>query len=292
MKEIKTIAIHNSNFHADDVFSVAIMQLIYPKVEVIRTRDEEILKKVDMRIDVGYAYNPETLDFDHHQPEGAGVRENGIPYASVGVIWKNFWKYLVKTEDEYSYLDEKLIQTIDAFDVGYEIYETRKINPYTLPMLIATMNPDWQDKNQDYDKAFFKAVKFAKQILKIELKKAKGKTKSIKILQSAVKKNGHGNILVLDTLVPWKNFLAKEDKIIYVVYQVANGSWHSQGVPVTKDTFRIKRDFPDSWGGLRDDELVEKTGVEDAIFCHRNLFLSVAKSKKGAIRLAELALKK
>jgi len=41
---------------------------------------------------------------------------------------------------------------------------------------------------------------------------------------------------------------------------------------------------------LRDKELQKVTGVADAIFCHRSLFLAVVKSKEGAIKLAELTL--
>ena len=290
MKEIKTIAVHDSNFHADDVFSVAIMQLIYPKVEIIRTRDEKKLKKVDMRIDVGYKYNPDTLDFDHHQPEGAGIRENGIPYASVGNIWKHFWKYLVKTEDEFKYIDDKLIQNIDAFDVGFDIYEPKIANPYTLPVLIAMMNPDWQDKNSDYDKAFLKAVRLAKQILKIEIKKAKGKTKSVKILQNAINKNPNKNFLILEKLVPWKNFLAEQKDIKFVIYQVQNGSWHIQATPKEKDSFKTKKSFPKDWSGLQNSDLAKITGVKDAIFCHRNLFLTVTNTKEGAVEIAKIAL--
>jgi uncharacterized UPF0160 family protein len=38
------------------------------------------------------------------------------------------------------------------------------------------------------------------------------------------------------------------------------------------------------------EELAQVTGVADAVFCHNKLFMAVAKSKEGAIKLAELAL--
>ena len=41
---MKKMAVHNGTFHADDVFGVALMQSIYNNLEVIRTRDEELLK--------------------------------------------------------------------------------------------------------------------------------------------------------------------------------------------------------------------------------------------------------
>jgi len=41
---------------------------------------------------------------------------------------------------------------------------------------------------------------------------------------------------------------------------------------------------------LQDEELQKVSGVSDAVFCHRALFMVVAKSRAGAIQLAELAL--
>jgi len=49
--------------------------------------------------------------------------------------------------------------------------------------------------------------------------------------------------------------------------------------------------FPKEWADLTDRKLVNITKVKDAVFCHRGLFIIVAKSKGGAIKLTELALK-
>ena len=50
---MKRMAVHNGIFHADDVFGVALMQSIYNDLEIIRTRDEELLKTCDIVSDVG-----------------------------------------------------------------------------------------------------------------------------------------------------------------------------------------------------------------------------------------------
>jgi uncharacterized UPF0160 family protein len=39
----------------------------FKKSIIVRTRDEEILKKLDLLCDVGAEFNPETKRFDHHQ---------------------------------------------------------------------------------------------------------------------------------------------------------------------------------------------------------------------------------
>ena len=42
---------------------------------------------------------------------------------------------------------------------------------------------------------------------------------------------------------------------------------------------------------LENKELADVTGIEDAVFCHKARFIVIAKSKEGAIKLAEIALK-
>ena len=88
-KTIKIVT-HNGSFHADDLFACAFLKLLYPKAEIIRTRDEEVIKTGNIVLDVGGIYNPEKNLFDHHQRGGAGIRPNSIPYASLGLIWKHF----------------------------------------------------------------------------------------------------------------------------------------------------------------------------------------------------------
>src|SRR3989344_7405912 len=111
---MKTIAVHSGDFQADDVFAVSIIRLLYPEIKIIRSRDEEVLKHADIRADVGGKYDPSTHDFDHHQTGGAGMRENGIPYSSAGLVWKHFGKKLVSSDEVFNYIDEKIVQWIDA----------------------------------------------------------------------------------------------------------------------------------------------------------------------------------
>ena len=83
------IVTHNDRFHADDVCTMAILRIYFGEkiTEVIRTRNEQIIQSADIVFDVGHIYNPDTNRFDHHQTEGAGKRDNGIPYAACGLVW-------------------------------------------------------------------------------------------------------------------------------------------------------------------------------------------------------------
>ncbi|MDQ5931189.1 MAG: hypothetical protein QG674_355, partial [Patescibacteria group bacterium] len=83
---------HNGSFHTDDVFATATLQLFYAErdLTIVRSREEKDIDSADIVFDVGGIYDPKTLRFDHHQKGGAGERENGIPYSSFGLIWKEY----------------------------------------------------------------------------------------------------------------------------------------------------------------------------------------------------------
>lgn len=289
---MKRIAVHNRDFHADDVFAIAILKLIYPEVKVIRTRDEKELKKVDARIDVGRMYNPKTNDFDHHQNGGAGKRENGIPYASAGLIWKHFGKKLVSSDDTFNYIDERIIQYIDADDAGVETYVVKELDPYTIADFIHDLNPPWPGQSENlFNKYFEEAVSIVMTLLKRKIEAAGELIKARKRIKEEVKKS-NGEYLLLEQYLPWKETVIKESNIKYVVYpDPIENQWCILAVPVSLNNFENRKNFPKEWAGLAGKDLQKVTGVKDAKFCHNNLFLAISGSKEGAIKLVELALK-
>jgi uncharacterized UPF0160 family protein len=133
-----TIVAHNGQFHADDVFAVATLSILIgdsKKIKIIRTRDEAVIQKADYVVDVGGVYDPEKNRFDHHQKGGAGKRDNGIPYASFGLVWKKFGAQVAGSKRLAEIIDERLAAPIDAIDNGVsiskEIFEG--IGPTTFP---------------------------------------------------------------------------------------------------------------------------------------------------------------
>src|SRR3989338_11391159 len=108
MSKQVVIATHNGVFHSDDVFAVASLLALLeatPAVStVIRTRDEDLIRKADFVVDVGGIYDAEKNRFDHHQEGGAGKRlsaragENTIPYAAFGLVWLKFGGQIAGSE--------------------------------------------------------------------------------------------------------------------------------------------------------------------------------------------------
>jgi uncharacterized UPF0160 family protein len=96
-KKIRIVT-HDGNFHADDVFACATLSLWAKKqgydCVITRTREAHIVAKADIVVDVGMEYDPQRGRFDHHQRGGAGTHENGVPYASFGLVWKHYASFI------------------------------------------------------------------------------------------------------------------------------------------------------------------------------------------------------
>ena len=77
------------------------------KFEIIRTRDEDIVKNGDYVFDVGGIYDVENNRFDHRK-RWSRRKRNGIPYSSFGLIWKYFgMKLCGDDKDVWNIIDMK-----------------------------------------------------------------------------------------------------------------------------------------------------------------------------------------
>jgi len=293
-KKIK-VAVHDGIFHTDDVFSVAILSLYLNKpLKIFRTRDPKIFAKMDYLLDVGREYNPKDNKFDHHQEDWNEKRENGIPYATSGLLWKEYGEKITNSKEAANKIDEKIIQPLDAEDNGVEIYTNifKGISPYCVSDYIFALNPTWTEKNISAQKSFETAVESAKIILKREIKKAEDGVISRKRIQEIYEKTEDKSILVLDDNYSWKKVMVTYPETLFVIKQNNdNKNWHINAVNVEGSRFTSRLNFPENWTGKEGEHLAKVTGIKDAVFCHDKRFMCVAKSKESAIALAKLAIK-
>ncbi len=288
--KVLKIAVHDGGFHSDDVFAVAILTLIYSKYEIFRTRNEGVLRVMDLRVDVGGRYNPATGFFDHHQKEFTKTRNNEIPYASAGLIWKSFGGKLVNSKEAFDYIDRKIMQPIDADDNGISLC-TGDIVPYSIQNIVSTFSPIWNLKNPNYDDAFNDAVSFVKELLKKEIEGANSLKNEEEFVKKLVNETAK-EYLIFESLPPsYQSILRGYPKIKYVISKSVSGNWNSEACRIKENSFEVIKYFPNEWAGLTNEKLAKVTEVSDAVFCHRGLFIVVAKSKEGIIKLTELALK-
>lgn len=290
-------ATHGGLFHADDVFATAVLYSTGLVSSLIRTTNSAKLANVDVRFDVGRKYDPKTGDYDHHQEGGAGMRPNGIPYASFGLIWKEFGARLCGTEDCASVVDYRLVQVIDAVDVGFDLYSELNVPnvcPFTLSDMVANFNPLWYGKPQpqDFDCQFFQAVEVAISIISNEIILAKGVPEAKEIIARATAVDPAGRILVFDRVLPRREIrLENNPNALFVILPPENGgNWTIRGVEKSRGMSAVRCQLPQAWAGKKGAELVKATGVASAYFCHNTRFIATASTREGAIRMAELAI--
>lgn len=291
-KNIKTVVVHDGKFHCDDIFAVAVLKMVYGNIKIIRTRDQSIIDKADFVADVGGIYDPEKNRFDHHQKGGAGFHENGIPFASIGLVWQKYGENLCGLKEIASFIEKNLICAIDADDNGLPLAQyTGIVDPRSLQSYFYAFRPSWKEDQKLYDTNFPKLVGVAIEFLTREISRTKDLIEAQSAVRDAYQKSQDKRIIILDKNYPYNDELTKYPEPIFVVSPRPDGSFGVNTISSdSKNHFELRKKFPESWAGLRDDEISKVSGVADAIFCHNGRFLAVAKSKEGALALAKKAL--
>lgn len=291
-KESKKVGTHDGRFHADEVMATAILKEIFD-IEVVRTRDLDVLKELDIVYDVGDG------EFDHHQVDKE-FRERGTPYAACGLIWRKFGRDVVYlndgnlSEDEINgvvrYIDRNLMESIDASDNGIRAAMAIIPTP-NISSIIGNFNPPWNAKAENEDEYFNQAVKLADVILGNTLAQQISTVRAKAHIAAAYEKRPKPELLVLDRSYPWArvlNSIDREKKILFVVFpredeyllQTVRGS----------GSLGNRKSLPEAWAGKRDEELNEIIGIDDAIFCHSGRFIAGAKSRESIMKMAEIAI--
>ena len=289
------IATHDGSFHADEVFAIAALMLLGEPVEVLRTRERDALARADLRVDVGFRYDPSTGDFDHHQREFDGIRANGIRYASFGLIWREFGVRVCHGDPEVAQgLDVSLVQGVDANDTGQQLTESlvEGVYPLTVNGVVGAFNARWDETLTPEQERlrFDEAVDLARGILAREVLSAASGRRSARIVQDAIAAATDPRLIELPVNAPWKQVLVPAaPDALYIVYPKRQG-FGLEAVPRELGSFENRRDLPEAWAGREGADLVAVTGVPDAVFCHAKRFLVVASSHEGIEQLARLAL--
>lgn len=294
-----TIGTHSGSCHADDAISVAILVALHPGATVVRSRSPEVWATCDFLVDVGGEYDPARNRFDHHQKGFSERRDNGVRYAASGLVWKAYGGHYVSSVYHgltglqalavAQEVDERLIQHADAVDVG----DWAPGEPhFSLSGIVNSMNSTWQEDSDQDDARFADAVALVSIVLRNLVREVIAELRAAQKVRAG-RRSADGRILVLEEArLPFDPVICKEmPDVLFVVYPESQGEQHQvRVVPQVLGTFDAREDLPASWGGLRDVELAEVTGVSDAVFCHTGLFICGAKSQEGAIRMAELAV--
>lgn len=308
------IVTHDGMFHADDVFAVAALLCLLDTAPVVatiaRTRDEDVIRKADFAVDVGSVYDAEKNRFDHHQIGGAGKRTNdlpaahgllergsqsgaaGIPYAAFGLVWQKFGTGIAGSETAAAIVDQRLVATIDAKDCGVDLFDKKfkNIEPYDIDEFVHNLRPTWQEDASKIDAKFLEAVAFGRKVIEREVVHAKAAVAAEAIIRKAYEAARDKRIIILDAYYSFEKVLGAFPEPLFAVYPRLDGAWTAKAIRDDISSFKNRKDFPKTWVGLRDLELVKVSGVPDATFCHNGRFMAVARSREGALALAQKAL--
>lgn len=290
---------HTGVFHADEVLATAILREIarYKKNEKFSlSRVLEAPEDEDAIIfDIGGG------KYDHHSCE-IEYRDNGVPYASAGLIWRDFGSEYLKTvecSDAYIFdvlaeIDENLIQAVDARDNGYKEYSPAYCpGNVTLSDMVAFFNPIWNEigSHGAGHSYFWTAVNVTQAIFRRFVKRivSEYEARSV-VVESMAKAENH--ILILEHFVPWQKLVVNEtDDIWFVIYPSKRGGYNWQVVPKSEEDSDPRCAVPSEWWGVDKETLQKLSGVDDAMFCHRNGFLGSCESVEGCQKMVERAMR-
>lgn len=290
------VVTHSGTFHADDVFASAVLRAALRDFDFIRTRDPALISAADIVFDVGGVYDPAGRRYDHHMRD-LPRREDGTPYSSVGLIWREYGRQALNhfvpeigddtREVVWQDIDGGLILAIDLADNGVS-----SACPGHLALLIEAFNPTW-DSTQTYDEAFAEAADVAHGILQRACRQAYAEAKAVSFVTAAARATKDPRVIVLDRKLPWEKavFDGGLADLLFVIYPNEDStSWYCRTIPPEPNSFGQRLPLPESWRGLQEEAFSKAAGIPDGVFCHPSGFICGARSRASAIRLAEQAI--
>ena len=277
IKEAKFIT-HSGKFHVDDTMSTIFLSKILDKVVLIRIPSIDNKNIADKIVyDIGGG------EFDHHQKNRNGQRDNGIYYSSIGLLWRKYGKEYLKTlmanniEKTFKYIDEELIQYIDAADNMQTEYVKNKI----LPDFIKLCNPEWNEKTEE-NEAFIKALKLADEFWEVYIKHAIAVVEATEIILEKIE-DCKDCYLILDTDMPYKRAIsiAKRNDIKYIIFKSKREGYD---IRTLIDSCRFK----DEISKAEDIEEARKaSGVKELIYIDVHGKLCCTKTLESAIQIVK-----
>ena len=264
---------HSGFFHADDVFSTALLKMVNPSFSVSRVIEVSDASDDQIVYDIGDG------KYDHHRKDLH--HENGKRFASFGLLWREYGEYISGSKAAARRIEEKIVSVIDESDNGGE-YDL-------ISKTISAFNPVW-NSNENQDEAFEEAVDFAGIVLKKIVNYERSVDDAEKEICDAIK-HMRNKIVVLGRYMPFTESLICSEAI-YVIFPSSRGGYCIQGVPISYENRQVKIPFPEKWRGkIRcNNEIVQN--IKGLSFCHKTGFLAVADTLEDALYVANLSVKK
>lgn len=298
---IDFLVTHSGGFHADELLSSVILTHLFPNAQLVRTRDPEWITPTSGRVvyDVGRDYDADAGIFDHHQ-KNVPLRSDGAPYSSFGLIWKHYGRdYLRSLDVPEAHLDVlhqefdcDFVLPIDLMDNGQLTPSDSELSQLTLPALIESLKPVYDDDRPDAEDFTFKqALHIARAFVNARLMRKASRMRAEAEVVDAIEAAGDSCVLELPRGMPFRAAIEKTnaDHLLFVIHP-RDTDWMITGIRLKEDGFKLRADLPKDWAGLTDASLEAASGVPGAVFCHNARFIAVAKTRDAIVEMAERAV--
>ena len=275
---VNKVVVHNSTFHADDVFGVALVKFFLNedvKVErVAHQADFDSIKseceangEVVWFIDVSRKYSPVDGYFDHHHEKSE--------IAAAGRVY-NYLKEEGYISDRVAHTLDKLVRDIDLNDVGIKKAEIGEFS-----WTISQFNADNIYSDEQYDQ-FLKAVDVAVTVISGVVNAANKKDAAIGVLQDGIKfklnESDEFSVLEISEFTLFGGVIHEiadlDDVDVVVWFDEIQNKWKSQTVP----------DAPGSFGKRGRAIKVQNPLPNGVEFVHVGEFFMVGDSKRDIIK--------
>lgn len=246
---------HSGNFHADDVFSSAFLKMLNPNIKI--ERGFEVPENFD-----GIIFDIGNGEFDHHSKDRER-RENGIYYASFGLLWRKYANLIVS-----DYIKECI-----ESELVCEIDDNDNTGCFSLlSSIVYNMNGFWDERDSIdlQNHRFNNAVNMAYNILSRYIEKYRSVERAEEYILDKYNKSKNG-IIVLERYAPFEEVL-RSKKYNFVIYPSNRGGYIVERKELTLFC------FPREWWGTRNIEL-----VKGLTFCHASGFMCVFDTLDNAL---------
>ncbi|MFK7931329.1 MAG: MYG1 family protein [Myxococcota bacterium] len=277
-------ATHSGPFHADDVLAWALLTVFrYPDAELVRTRDAAVLRGADIVFDVGGSFDEATGRFDHHQQSYQG------PLSSAGMVLNWLESQGSIDAEVATELRNQLVDYVDAVDNG-RVVPNPKVPCFAR---IVEAHTQGNETLADFDAAFHRAAQVAKGTVKgiaAGIEQVRAAEAAVLGAMSDAVEAGRA-VIFLDAYNKWKPVYyangGDEHPTDYLLFPGLEGTWRIVAIAPCLDSFDQKRPLPLEWAGLTGSSLEKVTGVPGSIFCHKNRFIAVFKTREAAVEALE-----
>jgi uncharacterized UPF0160 family protein len=152
---------------------------------------------------------------------------------------------LCGSREIFDRIDIELVQLIDAYDSGIEIFESKitGLHAVSLFSVISIFNTTWKEED-NYNETFAKFVSYAKEILKRYIKTSQDDIEAECFVLGAYEKAIDKRLIILDRYYPSEDVLSKFSEPLFVIYPISSEHmWHLKAIRDDAGTYSRRRNI-------------------------------------------------